>query len=122
MNTGIMSNYITHLHDLGQGLKENFPKAKTSGLRFEALVHEKSVKQIEEGPPRQREQLLALGQEKRWPERQPVCLEADSRGETCETRLLRWAEARPLDFVGEVRILVFRLKAAGSCWGSFTGE
>ena len=81
--------------------RKTFPKAETSGLRSEALVAANSVKWVEEGPPRQREQQpLALGQEERWPERQPMCLEAGSRGETYETRLLRWTEARPLDFVG----------------------
>ena len=34
------------------------------------------------------------------PERQPVSLEAESRGRRCETRLQRWAETRPLDLVG----------------------
>lgn len=51
-----MSNHITRLHDLDQGPKEDFPKAKTSGLKSDALVDANSVKQAEEGPPRQREQ------------------------------------------------------------------
>lgn len=33
-----MSNHITRLHDLDQGPKEDFPKAKTSGLKSDALV------------------------------------------------------------------------------------
>lgn len=60
-----MRNYIIHLYDMDQGPKEDFPKEKTSGLRSEAFVDANSVKQVDEGPFRQREQPLALGQEER---------------------------------------------------------
>lgn len=61
-----MRNYITHLYDMDQGPKEDFPKEKTSGLRSETLVDANSVKHVKEGPFRQRDQQpLALGQEER---------------------------------------------------------
>lgn len=70
---------------------------KTSELRSEALVDANSVKQVEEGPS---------GRENNnhwpWDRRkggQRGSWRQDSRGEQCETSLLRWAEARPLGFV-----------------------
>ena len=48
-----MRNYITHLYDMDQGPKEDFPKEKTSGLRSETLVGANSVKHVKEGPFRQ---------------------------------------------------------------------
>lgn len=43
-------------------------------------------------------------------------LEADSRGGRCEIRLQIRAGARAPDLISQVRILVFGLKAVGSCW------